>query len=167
MRVIIHDASVLIDLATAEILELFMSMPFEMMTTDFVVNEIGDSTTLRQVKSVIAHGFLHVLKSDNVAMSEIQALNTQRPFLSFADCSVFFLSKKRGAMLLTGDGRLRKEAENNGLEVHGTLWVFDLLVDEGKISTDGARARLTDLLMRNPRLPSDACEIRLKKWAGA
>lgn len=44
--------------------------------------------------------------------------------LSFYDCVAYAVAKTRGWSLVTGDNRLRKLAEKNGVEVHGIIWVI-------------------------------------------
>ena len=40
------------------------------------------------------------------------------------------------AYLLTGDMPLRMAAAKEGVEVHGTIWVYDQLKTQGKITDD-------------------------------
>ena len=40
MRIAINDASILIDLSTIDVLTPFFELPFDMMTTDFIIEEI-------------------------------------------------------------------------------------------------------------------------------
>ena len=88
--------------------------------------------------------------------------------LSDNDLSAFLLAQKRQGILLTSDNCLRKYAHDNEQEVHGHLWVLDILV-EGQIITP-ANAR--DLLRRlcdeiNPflGLPAHECEKRYRRWS--
>lgn len=44
--------------------------------------------------------------------------------LSFYDCVAYAVAKTRGWSLVTGDNRLRKLAQKNGVKVHGIIWVI-------------------------------------------
>lgn len=44
--------------------------------------------------------------------------------LSFYDCVAYAVAKTRGWTLVTGDNRLRKLAQKNGIKVHGIVWVI-------------------------------------------
>ena len=50
----------------------------------------------------------------------------QHARLKLNDCFALALAEELGdSLLLTGDGPLRRVAEDNGIEVHGVLWVTD------------------------------------------
>jgi len=66
--------------------------------------------------------------------------------------------------VLTGDGRLRREATQAGLNVHGTVWAFDELVSQGLLGKELAAGKLEDLMAVNPRLPRKDCENRIRRW---
>jgi hypothetical protein len=68
------------------------------------------------------------------------------------------------AMLLAGDGTLRRNAEKGGIEVHGILWVFDEFVEAGILETSIALQKMELLIKINPRLPLQECHNRMKKW---
>lgn len=70
----------------------------------------------------------------------------------------------RHAELLTGDGRLRKQAVRDGLEVRGALWLLDRLVDQQLIPPARAAAGLSSMLARGARLPEAECEARMALW---
>jgi len=100
---------------------------------------------------------------------QIQAalLDSERKYrdLSINDISAFVLAKHLGIILITSDMPLRKFAEKQNVEVHGTLWVLDKLVEEYKLiaPNHGANA-LIKILKSKSRLPQDECEDRILKW---
>jgi predicted nucleic acid-binding protein len=83
---------------------------------------------------------------------------------SLADVSCYFLAHETTRPLLTGDGRLRKQAQKDGLEVHGALWLLDRLVEHAVIPTTRAADCLESMLLKNARLPHAECQIRLQQW---
>ena len=67
-------------------------------------------------------------------------------------------------MILTGDNRLRKEAQRQGFEVHGILWVFEQLLENQLIEAQSAIELLRNLMNINLWLPMGECEILIEKW---
>lgn len=82
----------------------------------------------------------------------------------FNDCSVLFLAIKLGAMLLSGDKPLRKAGTDRQIEVHGTLWIFDQLVERRLITGKVAASKLEHLQSLDRFFPANECQTRLKLW---
>lgn len=77
------------------------------------------------------------------------------------DLFALVLAKDLDAVLLTGDASLRDAAENEGLRVHGVIWLLDLMVDHGIINKRD-RATSLELMVRcGSRLPCDEVRARL------
>lgn len=92
-------------------------------------------------------------------------LKRQKAMLSTPDVFAFCLAAERGWTLLTGDGALRKEANQQKLPMHGVLWLFDELERHETCDTDTLRAGL-DTLRKHPRcrLPTKEINIRLARY---
>ncbi|MHC5354511.1 hypothetical protein ACYSNX_10065 [Myroides sp. LJL115] len=75
------------------------------------------------------------------------------------------MQKKHRGILLTGDAKLRKQSLEDGVEVRGILFVFDLLLISGFITFEMAIKKLNQLYLFNPRLPIDPQKKRLDYWA--
>jgi predicted nucleic acid-binding protein len=67
-------------------------------------------------------------------------------------------------MILTGDNRLRKEAQRQGFEVHGILWVFEQLVNIEVLSPLIASEKLRELMSINFWLPVGECDKLIEKF---
>ena len=106
-----------------------------------------------------------VTRADDAMWKLLEFKQGSSPALSLQDCSVLLLAIERNAVLLTGDNRLRREATEAGVRVHGVLWLFDQLVGNGILPPAEATERLRILKTINPRLPADECEKRFKRWA--
>jgi hypothetical protein len=80
------------------------------------------------------------------------------------DLFALVLAIQENAMLLTGDGALRKASSNEGVEHHGTLWLLDAMVNGGEITGEKGCESLE--LMRNNgrRLPKKEVLTRLDAW---
>lgn len=85
--------------------------------------------------------------------------------LSFEDCSVWHYANKLKGILLSGDGKLRKQAMSNGILVKGILYVFDQLLLNDLISFDYAIEKIEQLYEINPRLPLKAKDERIMNWS--
>lgn len=112
--------------------------------------------------AIRAHGFSEDELARIVETRELVGNST-----SLGDCSVLFLAEKLEAKLLTNDGALRKAASARALRVHGTLWIFDQLVEKGLLAPGQAARRLEKLLGLDRFLPKWECERRLRKWPTA
>lgn len=91
----------------------------------------------------------------------------RHPQLSRYDALALGIAKTRGFVLLTGDKRLRTVAAEEGVQVRGTIWVFDELLREDIISTDQYVAFMEELLKFNGqgiRLPISELEARISKY---
>ena len=88
--------------------------------------------------------------------------------LSEADLSVIYLAIRENAMVLSGDRLLRSSARTRHLEVHGTLWMMDRLVEKGLLKPAVAADRLEVLMQRTGSqqrfLPKTECESRIRDW---
>lgn len=162
MIVVIHDANVLIDLQSAKLLDVFFRLDLDNHASDLVIHEIEQPLT-----SFIKSKKLQVRNWDAGELAEIAiARNAQPRQISIQDSSALFLARKLGGVLLTGDGNLRYCAEQAGVEVRGTLWIFDQLVASTLLPKRTAARLLEKLMNEGRRFPADACAQRLQKWVG-
>lgn len=81
-----------------------------------------------------------------------------------SDTNIWIDFKNARLPLLTGDGRLRKAAVAAEVEVFGSLWLLDYLVETKTISSQRAAMSLRDMLDRGARLPRHACDERFRNW---
>ena len=97
-------------------------------------------------------------------MQSLFGLMAEHGNSSLADVSCYLVAKAQGHPLLTGDGRLRKQAIKDGLQVHGALWLLDELVANGVIHPIQAADALQTMLAEGARLPQHECTQRLAAW---
>ena len=84
--------------------------------------------------------------------------------MSFEDCSVLHYASKLNGILLSGDGKLRKQALANGITVCGILFIFDQLLLNNLITFENAIIRIQLLYDINPRLPGHSKDERISRW---
>lgn len=167
---LVIDATVLIDLYNGGLLLKFfeLSYKFEFYCPDFVFEgELLDVRFDKSVKEKLPKVGLQVYKFSGEEVQAIFVWHNEHPNLSVADLSAFLLAKKMGAILLSGDKALRRLAESRGIEVHGILWVLELLVDREKIlSPQEGKCALQRILQNNSWLPKKECDELLQRWQG-
>ena len=103
---------------------------------------------------------------DEHGLIEIQMAAAEDSRLSEQDWSALYYAQQLNALLLTGDKRLRNLAKQKGVNVCGVLWILDQLVDTSNLAKQEACRFLTELLLKNKRLPSAECDQRIKLWCG-
>lgn len=89
----------------------------------------------------------------------------RNPKLSTYDVFALAIAKYRNIVLLTGDGRLRKTAMSEGVTVRGTIWIFDELLSNRKISEDEYKQYMQELKRLNGkeiRLPEAEIDKRIR-----
>ena len=164
IRLIVSDASCLIDLHKVRLLTVMLRLPHRFIVPPPVrYSEMLDLTD-REWRGLEQAGLV-APDPPFEQVAEALALRTEHPALSPADCACLVEARHRdNAVLLTGDRRLRRVAEAAGQCVHGVLWIVDELRRAGVCSA----ARLIPALEcwnsdATVFLPSKAIERRQLK----
>ncbi|WP_420234832.1 type II toxin-antitoxin system VapC family toxin [Pseudomonas sp. ABY48] len=157
--VYISDTNIWIDFRNAGLLEHMFRLPFTLCCTDFVLDELEDFSH----DELLALGLI-VESFDGPGVTRLFDLKVAHNNSSLADVSCYLLAQDTGRPLLTGDGKLRRQAQQDGLQVHGALWLLDSMVIHGVIPPAFAADALDNMLGRGARLPSAECDARLSDW---
>lgn len=165
MKILVNDTNIFIDLHSVGLLEEMCRLPYEIHTVDFVVAEIADADQRRIFDELVAQGgiFIDGFTADEV-IEIVEEHSSVSGNLSIPDCSVCYFARKHNVPMLTGDRRLRRYAEEQSIEVHGILLIFDELVRHDIISTSMAADRLEELFAINARLPKTEIRNRINRW---
>jgi predicted nucleic acid-binding protein len=166
LKAFVKDANLLIDLLEGRIDGNWFSLGYEVFTSSLVLLEITEPGQRATVDALLAQGTLRVADVAADGWQDVAALANQWG-VSVPDASAAKLAMDLGATLLTGDGRLRAKAREARLDVKGTLWVFDHLVELERLSFPEAAAALRRVLAAGSFLPRDECEARLALWDAA
>jgi hypothetical protein len=135
MRIIVSDSSALIDLHKGGILELLFKLPFEFVIPDALIESELLSFTKRELNHLRKQMTVAIL--DGQEVERAQAIVASAPALSLIDGFALVVAEKNsGCILLTGDKRMRLQAESSQIECHGVLWVVEEL-----FTTDGNHAK--------------------------
>jgi hypothetical protein len=126
-RIIINDASCLIDLRKGRLLNAMLSLPHQFVIPFPVrASELLDFTP--QEWEILDGGGVETYDLEPDAVAEALDIKGEHPGLSPNDCFCLVTALHReNAVLLTGDAQLRRTAEQREIEVHGVLWIADLL----------------------------------------
>jgi predicted nucleic acid-binding protein len=156
MRIVINDSSCLIDLRKGGLLESALALPYR-----FLVTYVVRHSELLDIGPALG---LTVIDPPGSQVAQAQAKMLLHRRLSFEDCLNLVAAREENmAILLTGDRALRTIAENEGIEVHGVLWIVTQLEIERVAATADLRAAL-ETWRQDPTvfLPIELVEKALK-----
>lgn len=159
MRIFVNDANILIDLVRLGCVEAFFQLNVELCTTDFILEELEIDQ-----RSVFQRSTMRVCTSEPATIAEISELMDNNPGLSFEDCSAWHHAKLLNGILVTGDGKLRRKASAEGIEVRGIIFLIDEIKSQGISELAECISILKLLKSINPRLPIQEIEKRIRDW---
>lgn len=165
MRVIINNANILIDLVHLDLMNEFIQLEIDLKTTDFVFEELNEDQKNIISSFIDSRDIELIITEKEEDFVSIATLLENSSGLSFEDCSVWHYAHKLDGILLSGDGRLRKQATANGISVKGILYVFDQLLLKNLISFEYAIEKVEQLYEINPRLPLNSKNERIISWS--
>lgn len=165
MRIVISDSSALIDLAKVRLIENLLRLPYEFVIPDVMFYDELLTLDHYTRHELLELGFqLGTLEGRD--MATVMHHRRDNPRLSLPDCFALVLSTTtENAILLTGDGGLRKIGGEHGVEVRGVLWACDEMASHGIASHRELHLALTtwqaDELVR---LPGKELQARIKRY---
>lgn len=162
MRLFITDVSVLFDLFHVEALPEFFALDVEICTTAFVYNEIIQVDQKGIFESFKRSHQLKVLEFAEEELAQLEEFKTNWSNKSIGDRSIIWKATQLNAIVLTCDAKLKKEAEFQKIEVHGSIWVIAELEMQGIIDKGKAIDLLKQLKTVNSRLPFNEIEQIIK-----
>jgi predicted nucleic acid-binding protein len=164
MKIAVTDANVFIYLVRLDLFDSFLFLGFEIHTTVFIINEynkgIQKHTCPKKLDKFIRSGQINV---HDMEYDEIMSFGNFKSELSVPDRSIFIVSKKLNATLLTADKSLRIFSEHNDLQVKGILWIIHELYNKSIIDKIEYIDKLEDLKSLSDRLPVSEIDRRLSK----
>ena len=96
-------------------------------------------------------------------IESIANLKTRKNLKRFTDRSVIWKARDLRCPLLTGDRKMKEEAKEMGIEVHGSIWVVDEIVRKTEPSREMAVSYYQKLRDTNKRLPADKIEKKIRE----
>lgn len=148
MQVLISDANILIDLEEGLLLDQIFALPFVFKIPDVLfVEELSE-----QHSHLLELGLqLGELRED--FMQQVFQLTQTYSQPSRNDCFALALAKQENCPLVTGDRYLRIAAQAEQVDVYGTLWLVECLVEHGIINKTQAHAAYERMEQHGRRLP--------------
>ena len=161
MQRLINDANIFIDLQEAELLDDLFRLPYQFAAPDVLYEE-----ELRQHHADLLQKGLITLELQGSRMVRLHELVQRYPTIGFIDCLALALAEQERCPLLTGDQKLRQAAEAERLEVHGTVWVIEALVEHQVIGLEQAYTAYDRMQDAQRRLPFAQARRRLRERFG-
>ncbi len=163
MKIYITDVSVLFDLYSLGILPEFFALDAEIHLTAFVYNEVTRKEQILEFENFKRAKKLHIITLSEEDEEAINNMSLQRSNRSFSDRSMLYKAIQLKVPLLTADGKLRKEAEEMGVTVYGSLWVIEQMNIQKILTKEMAAEHLKKLLQFNDRMKQELIINTIKK----
>lgn len=160
-NILVKDACIIIDLIELDLLDVFLSLDYIVITSQSVVKEITDETQAELLANHIRANKMQ--KENDGELSDILNLMGKYTGISYADATVLELSLRINATLLSADKLLRKAGVNEGATICGTLWVIKELYMAEIISSAVANTKINELIQINTRIPINLCKKLIKE----
>ena len=162
MEYVSSDTNVWLDFAVINKLEIPFRLPYTyIMNEDAIADELLSPKELRE--NLVELGLRAVeLSEEEFYLAEEYNAKYTKP--SLYDCVALAIAKVRGITLMTGDGPLRKAAEQENVSVIGTIGVLDQLYEGQYIEKEEYVDCLKKLLKNNGqkiRLPEKELQKRV------
>lgn len=162
--VVVNDASCLIDLHKGRLLNVTLTLPYRFVVPLPIRHAEALDLTDQDWRTLDEGGLVTVdLLPAQVA--EAATIKAAYPKLSANDCFCLVATRCQDhGILLTGDRLLRRVARQNGLCVHGVLWIVDEL--HAARACDGDRLIAALERWRVDRavfLPRSELDVRLQR----
>ena len=159
MLILISDANILIDMHDGNLIEAMFKLSYQFAAPDVIYTE-----ELQERHAYLTNLGLKIHSMNGTLVGIVEAFAVQYPRPSRNDLFALVLAQNQKCPLLTGDGALRKAAENENVEVHGTLWLVNEMYETGLISITEAESAFNTMRARGSRLPWKNIEKMIAKW---
>lgn len=158
-KIIITDTNIITDLNNANILQEFIDM-HNVYISDMIKNDEINSKTC---DIEIINSF-KVIEATSAQLMKISNLSSKEKKLSIYDLLNYVIAKDNNYILATGDNRLKKYSEENGVEVIRTLKIIKLMKENSIISIQKA-INACMFLRNNPstRIPKENIDDTIKE----
>jgi predicted nucleic acid-binding protein len=148
MQVLISDASVLIDIEQSGLTSAMFTLPYQFAVPDILFVE-----ELAERHARLSQFGLVIKPMNSELITEAYLLHQKYPKPSVNDLLALVLAKHENSQLLTGDKDLREVAKKFDVEVHGTIWLVQQLIQYGKITAEDANSAFQHMKDSGSRLP--------------
>ncbi|GEA15529.1 hypothetical protein E308F_17730 [Moorella sp. E308F] len=152
-QTLVTDTNLWIDLDKGDLILQMFRLPYKLVAPDAIIAELDEPDGFK----LVALG----LEKEELSGAEVlKVLEYARKYKkpSRPDLFALVLAQRLKSPLITGDWDLRVAARQEGIEVHGTLWVIDKFVEMKMVAPKTASDSLKKMLGVGRRLPEDECK---------
>ncbi len=159
ITLLISDANIFIDMEEGGLIRKMFRLPEIFVVPDILfVEELS-----AHHPTLPAYG-LQIKALEASAIEEAIKLSRQYKQPSQNDLFALALAQQELCPLVTGDRRLREAANNEKVEVKGTLWLIERMFEEKLLTKDDARKAYDKMREANRRLPWAKVAQQLKSF---
>jgi predicted nucleic acid-binding protein len=155
----ILDTNICVDLFNGNLLESVLRLPGSFLLPDVIVAELKEPDG----NSLISLGYTSLQLSPDAVQIVFQYTEQYRK-PSRRDLFALAAAKTLNAILLTGDKDLRETAQNEHVDVHGLLWLLDLMFGAQIVSGLQLINALDNIISKGARLPKKEIQRLKEKW---
>jgi rRNA-processing protein FCF1 len=159
MLLLISDANILIDIEDGHLTPAIFRLPYEIAVPDILFE-----LELREKHGHLLEAGLKVKSLNSESAKKTESLIAQYPRPSIMDHSALALAIQEQCPLLTGDKDLRIAAKKENVEVHGTIWIVEQLLNQKLIQLPIAKASFDTMKVKGRRLPWADADKLLDRW---
>jgi len=158
-RLLISDANILIDIHVGGLLDAMFSLPYEFATPETLYVQ-----ELKEAHAELVEKGLQLKDLSPVMIDRVQVLSRQYNGVSSHDLEALALAESLTVPILTGDKKLRQVCLQENIEVRGTLWLVEQILQAGLITVNDAKNAYDRMAEDGSRLPWDEVERQLKRF---
>lgn len=160
-RLLISDANILIDMETGGLIRPM----FQLDATFAVPNTLFEEELRGHHSNLLSHGLRSLeLSSKTVEYADQLVAKHLASGASINDLLALALAWQEKCPLLSGDTKLRIAAEQEKIEIHGTLWLIGQMHDARVIVARQAAAAYHRMRESGRRLPWEEVEQQLRTF---
>ncbi|MBD3792223.1 MAG: DUF3368 domain-containing protein [Campylobacterales bacterium] len=158
MQLLISDTNIIIDLDVCGLIQKMFDLPYTFAVPDVLyIEELEEHHG-----ELPAYGLqIKTLGAERVDYAV--ALQAENIKTNANDLFALALAKQEDCPLLTGDGALRDLAAVEQVEIRGTIWIIEQMLQEGILSPDQAKEAFNTMKDSYRRLPWKEAENMLKR----
>ena len=149
-QLLVSDANVLIDMDAGGLLKAMFALDYNFAVPDILFEE-----ELRAQHPELPKLGLKSLELNEDAVKYVVelAVEYEQTGVSRNDLVALALARQETCPLLTGDSRLRQVCEDKKMDVHGTLWLVEQMLEQKVIRLAAARRAYHVMRSAGRRLP--------------
>ena len=161
MTILVSDANIFIDMEVADLTRQMFRLKESFATPDVLYHE-----ELAENHSELPGLGLRIERLTAAAISDVERMVALHQQNSVNDLMALALAKERQWPLLSGDRRLREAAVIERVEIFGTLWLVEKLVETKTISLSHAATGFESMRHGGRRLPWTEVDALLVRLSG-